>query len=216
MRALPSTPGSTRGSLATRASLLHRLKDWNDQASWQEFFDTYWKLIYGVARKAGLGDPEARDVVQDTVLTVAKQMPDFRYDPQAGSFKAWLLTVTRSRITDHLRKNARHPRPPQAPAGDSSTRTSTLDRIPDPADPPLDAVWEEEWQKNLREAALERVKQRVKPKTYQLFDCFVLRGWPMAEVTRTLRVSMGQVYFARIKVGALLKKELNRLEKQWG
>jgi len=32
--------------IPTRQSLLGRLKDWEDQASWREFFDTYWRLIY--------------------------------------------------------------------------------------------------------------------------------------------------------------------------
>ena len=57
-----------------RASLLGRLKDWEDQTSWREFFDTYWRLIYTVARKAGLTAAEAQDVVQDTSLVVAKKL----------------------------------------------------------------------------------------------------------------------------------------------
>ena len=47
-----------------------------------------WKLIYGVARKAGLTDVEAQDVVQETMASVAKHMPTFKYDPVIGSFKA--------------------------------------------------------------------------------------------------------------------------------
>jgi RNA polymerase sigma-70 factor (ECF subfamily) len=54
--------------IPTRATLLDRMKDWKDQSSWQEFFDTYWKLIYGVARKGGLSDAEAQDVVQETIF----------------------------------------------------------------------------------------------------------------------------------------------------
>ena len=49
-------------SLPTRKSLLTRLKDWDDQESWRDFYNTYWKLIYNVARKAGLTDAEAQDV----------------------------------------------------------------------------------------------------------------------------------------------------------
>src|SRR6266851_5235672 len=97
--------------LPTRASLLNRLKDWQDQSSWQEFFDTYWKLIYGVARKAGLTDVEAQDVVQETMASVAKHIPTFKYDPAIGSFKAWLLNMTRWRIIAQFRKRqplARH------------------------------------------------------------------------------------------------------------
>ncbi len=56
--------------IPTRASLLGRLKNWDDQRSWQEFYDTYRHLIYSVASKAGLSDPEAEDVVQETFLSV--------------------------------------------------------------------------------------------------------------------------------------------------
>src|SRR6185503_15772399 len=56
-------PG-TDSLLPTRRSLLSRLRDWQDDAGWREFFDTYWRLIYNVARKSGLADAEAQDVVQ--------------------------------------------------------------------------------------------------------------------------------------------------------
>src|SRR5947209_6974351 len=90
--------------IATRRSLLSRLKNWHDQASWQEFFDTYAKLIYRIAAKAGLKDAEAQDVVQETALVVAKKMPGFKYDPAIGSFKSWLLLITRRRIEKQLKK----------------------------------------------------------------------------------------------------------------
>jgi hypothetical protein len=61
-------------TIATRASLLDRLKDHADDASWQEFFDTYWRLIYSVARRAGLNDAEAQEVVQETVISVARRL----------------------------------------------------------------------------------------------------------------------------------------------
>ena len=77
--------------IPTRQSLLSRLKSWDDQESWRDFFNTYWKLIYGAAVKSGLNDAEAQDVVQDTVITVAKKMEDFKYDPAVDSFKGWLF-----------------------------------------------------------------------------------------------------------------------------
>ena len=33
--------------LPTRWTLIERLKNWDDQESWRQFFDTYWKLIQG-------------------------------------------------------------------------------------------------------------------------------------------------------------------------
>jgi hypothetical protein len=78
------------GLIATRRSLVDRLANWDDQRRWQEFFDTYWKLIYSTARKSGLTDEEAQEVVQETIITVAKKIDKLRYDPAIGSFKGWL------------------------------------------------------------------------------------------------------------------------------
>src|SRR5438093_9243600 len=93
--------------IPTRASLLGRLKDWKDEASWKVFFETYWKLIYNTAIKAGLTDAEAQDVVQETVISVSKSMPRFEYSHQNPSFKTWLLRLTHWRVTSQLRKRQR-------------------------------------------------------------------------------------------------------------
>src|SRR5213078_2243177 len=90
--------------LPTRQSLLSRLRDWDDQAGWHEFFDTYWRLIDNVARKSGLADVEAQDVVQGTFIYLSRKMKSFRYVSSRGSFKSWLRVVTRSRISVYRRK----------------------------------------------------------------------------------------------------------------
>ncbi|HOW68925.1 MAG TPA: sigma-70 family RNA polymerase sigma factor, partial [Verrucomicrobiota bacterium] len=94
--------------IPTRWSLLTRLKNWEDHDSWHVFFNTYWRLIYCVARKAGLSDSAAQDVVQETLLTVARKLPEFKTNPEAGSFKGWLMQITRRRIIDQWRKLQRH------------------------------------------------------------------------------------------------------------
>jgi len=94
-------------SIPTRQSLLNRLKDWGVQACWQDFFDTYWQLIYNVAVKAGLTDTEAQEVVQETALAVAKNISEFKTDPAHGSFSAWLMRLTRWRIGDEFRRRSK-------------------------------------------------------------------------------------------------------------
>lgn len=196
---------------ATRASLLVRLRDWRDAASWQEFFDIYWSLIYGVARKAGLNDGEARDVVQETLAAVARHMPAFRYDPALGSFKGWLLQTTRWRIADQFRKRLPLAEPPPL---DDDTRTSPIGRLIDPHSQDLDGVWEADWQQNLLEAALDHVKRRIDPEKFQLFDCYVNKEWPAAKVAGTFGVPVEQVYMARHRILELLKQEVERLERE--
>src|SRR5215471_10443640 len=97
--------------IPTRHTLLNRLKDWGDQVSWQEFFDLYWELIYNVSIKAGLSDAEAQEVVQETVIAVARKIGEFKADPAHGSFGAWLMQLTRWRIADQWRKRQGATRP---------------------------------------------------------------------------------------------------------
>src|SRR5690349_18061955 len=93
--------------IPTRESLLSRIKDWNDQDSWREFFKLYRGLIYGTALKAGLTEQEAQDVVQETIVSIAKTIKGFDYDPQRCTFKTWLRHLTRKRIADCFRKRSR-------------------------------------------------------------------------------------------------------------
>src|SRR5437879_2248593 len=177
--------------IPTRRSLLTRLKNLDDQESWKDFFDTYARLIYSVAAKAGLTDAEAQDVVQETLIIVARKMPGFKYDPAIGSFKSWLLLITRRRIEKQLKKRmsagvhapAGAPAPGQQDAlkrelqRDETNRTATVERIPDPKSLDLEVTWEAEWEKNLWAASLARVRAQVKPKQIQMFDLYVLKEW---------------------------------------
>lgn len=210
--------------IPTRATLLSRIKNWEDRASWQDFFDTYRALIYGTARKAGLTDAEAQDIVQETVLSVARNIGSFHYDPAVCSFKRWLLQLTRWRILNQLKRRRREPAgaPPDpdapggAPARQDPARTDTLERIPDPAGVDLDAVWDEEWEKTLLAAAMERLKRKVAPDQVQVFDLYCLEQWPAPKVAQTLGVSLGAVYLAKHRINRLLKKEIQSLRGTFG
>ena len=202
-------------SLATHASLLERLKHLEDQGSWQEFYATYRKLIFSFALKHGLTPTEAEEVVQETVITVARNLPEFRYDPKRCSFKTWLFNLTLWRIRDQLRK--RHPEHTSMRRQPGETdRTSTVERVPGPEGERLSALWEEEWKKDLLERALERVKAQVEEKPFQIFDLYALQGWSARDVARSLGVSLGRVYVTKHRIAALLKKETARLRAQAG
>jgi len=200
--------------LPTRSSLLSRLRNWDDEASWQKFFDTYWQLIYGVAIKAGLNDAEAQDVVQETVITVAKKLEQFKTDAAHGSFKGWLLHTTRWRIADQFRK--RTPGLGASSVAQEGTGTAAVDRVPDPAGLTLDALWNAEWEKNMLAVATENVKSRVSPEEYQMFDLCSLRQCPVKEVAAKLGVKVWKVYFAQKQIAALLRKEVKRLAAKLG
>ena len=158
----------------TRKSLIERLNNWEDQKTWNEFYQTYWRLVYSVATKQGLTREEAFDVVQETIIAIARQVQRGQYDPRAGSFKAWLLQMTRWRILDQFR--ARKRQPSLADQGDAYSEDNSgmiLDRLSQEKDNQLEKIWDKEWKDNIFAAALERVKARVSPRQFQIFDCYV-------------------------------------------
>src|SRR5881296_4257558 len=99
--------GDEHSSIQTRPSLLNRLKTGDDAASWQEFYRIYGKLVRDFAIQAGLTDTEADEVVQETAIAMARNLPDFRYDPKVCRFKTWLLNQSSWRIKDQLKKKRR-------------------------------------------------------------------------------------------------------------
>lgn len=211
---LMTSRAEERSFLPTRRSLLSHLKDWADQESWARFFDMYRRLIHSTALKAGLTEAEAQDVLQETVLTVARKIKSFRYDPGKGSFKGWLLTITRWRIADQFRKRQKHVQPPRARRATEASSTATIERVPDQGGVDLDAVWEAEWEQTLLDAALARVKRDANPRHYQIFQLYALKQWPAGKVAQTLGVTPGQVRLAKHRVSEQLRREVVRLKRE--
>jgi RNA polymerase sigma-70 factor (ECF subfamily) len=210
---MPAEP-PTDSLLPTRQSLLTRLRDWQDQDGWREFFDTYWRLIYNVACKSGLGDLEAQEVVQATFVYLSRRMPNFRYEPARGSFKSWLRVVTRSRISVYRRTEKagafiREPLPGAADEGDAA-----WEQLPDPAADALDEIWQREWEENLLSAAFRRLRSKVSSQQLLIFRLATPGDLPLTQVAKKLDVSLAQVYLARHRVGRLLKAEVQRLRRE--
>jgi RNA polymerase sigma-70 factor (ECF subfamily) len=194
-------------ALPTRSSLLSRLRRWDDAESWREFFGRYRRFIRGLALKCGLSRVEADEVVQETLLVVARQMPEFRYDPAVGTFKGWLFGITRRCVSRQFAL-----RVPAAGQKDGGEGVSRRDALPAQAIEMFEAQWEEEWRQSLLSLAMERVRRRAKPKQFQMFDLYVTQQMPMPQVQRLLNVNAAQVYMAKLRVGALLRKEVIELK----
>jgi RNA polymerase sigma-70 factor (ECF subfamily) len=208
-------------SLETRPSLLQRLQSGEDQESWRDFYVTYGGLMRSFAAKAGLTPEEAEEVVQETVIGVSRRLPEFVYDPKVCRFKTWLLNQTRWQILRQLKRRANPGSAARsgaasavaADAGDPADGTDAMARIPDPAMPDFGAEWDREWEKGLLTRALERVSQQIDERHFQIFDLYVTKDWPAGRVAKMLGVSVARVYLTKHRVAALLKREVERLEK---
>jgi len=228
----------TEGSLATRPSLLARLKDWSQQTAWREFDHDYAPLLRNVARKAGLTDAEADEVAQETLIAVAKKIGEFKHAGNRGSFRAWLYQQARWRIADQFRARERigacaapcpltptlsprggegARRAGEGESGDATTADPVLTEASSTAtsevDPAFERLWAAEWEGHLRQSALARVKRQVSGRQFQLFDLHVLQGFSVVVVATANSTTIAEVYMTKSRVGRLVRREIARLRK---
>lgn len=201
-------------SLLTRPSLLFRVREWNDSASWEEFHRLYRRLVYGRARRAGLSHADAEDVAQDVFKRVADTIRDFDTNPERGSFRGWLMKLTHWRIADKFKLRRQFDPSPGEPPNGAGAPDELVENIPAPT--AEEDEWDREWQQHLLAAATERLARQVKPLHYQVFELYVLQDWPLLRVTRELRVSPASVYVIGHRLKKRLRDEVAKLQKQLG
>lgn len=183
----------------THASLLERLRRPGQQDAWERFVELYTPLLYSWARRVGLQDPDAADLVQDVFATLVQKMPAFVYDPQQ-SFRAWLRTVTLNQWRDNGKRRGRRPLAGNADA---------LADVPSPEDG--DAFWEAEYRQHLVGRALEVIRAEFQPTTWKACWGFLVEGRPAADVAAELGLSENAVYIAKCRVLRRLRRELEGL-----
>jgi len=191
----------------TRASLLVQLRDGTNHGAWQEFMKLYGPIVYGFARKRGLQDADAADLMQDVLRSVSTSIGRLNYDPAQGTFRGWLFTITRNKVFNFL--SARRIRPQGS--GDSSTNRILDEHA---ADHDGSDVWELEYQRRLAALAMERVKSEFQEKTWRAFWLTSVEGIAVAEVAEQTGLSAGAIYVAKSRVLARLKEEVERMQRQ--
>lgn len=201
MQERPSDP------LPTRLSLLARVRDLDDAASWSEFFHTYERLVRGLARRRGLTEHEAEDVAQEVFRRLARTLPEFERGERPGSFRNWLGRLTRWRAEDKLRERARVPRP----VGDFETDDGPdmVERLPAPSEG--DDGFEAEARQHLLDVLFKRLEATVPPRDLQVFQLVALEGMDPDAVARMFHLTRSHVYVLKHRIVKKLREEAARL-----
>jgi RNA polymerase sigma factor (sigma-70 family) len=202
----------TASALRTRSSLLLRLKNWDDEKSWQEFDGLYRKLVYGYSRRSGLSHEESEEVTNDVFVRVAKTIQDFESNPEKGSFRGWLMNLARWRVGDKFRSRPKDGQAPHRAGQDDGT--STIERLQDPRD--VDELWDKEWQERLLDAAFERISKRVHAKHVQVFELHFRQHWSVVKVSRALGINPAAVYLINHRLTKQLAAEVSKLRDRLG
>jgi RNA polymerase sigma factor (sigma-70 family) len=189
----------------TRETLLHRLRNPEDEGSWDDFSSCYRLYVFSIARAIGLPHHDCEDVVQDVLLRVWKRMPTFEYDANKGSFRRWLATVTRHQVWKMLSKNASDPSRPNVDGSDTETELT--------AAPEIEDIAQQEWEKFISNLAWERVGPTLSESVREAF-VRLIAGEDAAAVARDMGMEKNTVYVYRQRVEKQLHREIRRLDDE--
>jgi RNA polymerase sigma-70 factor (ECF subfamily) len=184
--------------LTTSTSLLNRLRQPNQPQAWERFVKLYAPLLLVWARRQGLREADAEDLVQQVLLKLLDELP--AYQRGAGqSFRGWLFRVTANQCQDFRRRKATR----ALPAADG------LANLADPS--PAADLEEQEYRRLLVQRGLQVVRPDFNETTWAAFTRVMLEGRSPAEVAAELNVSTNAVYLARHRVLTRLREELDGL-----
>jgi RNA polymerase sigma-70 factor (ECF subfamily) len=157
-----------------------------DLTAFGELYERYARPVYALAAHA-LGRSDAEEVVQDVFVRLWRKAAQF--DPERGSFPAWLMTIAQRRVFDELRR-----RPEQRRAAEAID--TVLADAPDPA-PPFD---EHTLNGELVLHALKQVPPEQRRALVLAYfggltheEVAAATGWPLGTVKKRLRLGLDKL-----------------------
>ena len=188
-------------SQTTPPSLLDRIRDHDDSRAWETFCDVYSPMLYDFCRKRGFQADDAADVVQESLLRVAKGILKFDYDPIRGRFRDWLYTIVRNEI----RRMAVRRKKSYGFAATDDELAAKEDR-----------EWNEHFYDHILKSALDRIRPRFESDTWEAFICVWLNHQPANEVAKQLERTLNFVYLSKSRVIKRLRLEVEQLADEAG
>ncbi|MEM9644571.1 MAG: sigma-70 family RNA polymerase sigma factor [Planctomycetota bacterium] len=187
--------------------LIAKIQDLGDGVSWDEFLRIYRPVVLRMARRRGMQDADAEDVMQQIFLSVVGAIGRWEAGPGQPPFRAWLTTIARNAITKAL---SRQPR--DRATGSSSIRARLAD-IPDAESTRIEATAEAKRQ--LVRIAAEEIRSEFNKGTWNVFWKTAIEGRPISIVATESGMSAGAIYVARYRVMARLRQQVERVSSQW-
>lgn len=194
----------------TRQTLLEKLKDRYDEASWQEFQETYNPYILRILRALNMNNHDCQDLQQNIMLIAWKSLPNFEYNPDRGSFRAWISTVTRRETAHFIKK--RQKTFVSLNSDEADKLKETLDNL---SKPEIDDSITKEWQAFISEKAWDNIKPRFSDKVIEVFQR-ISKGEGVETIAEDTGISESSVYVYKKRVLNSLQKEILKLERELG
>jgi len=188
----------------TRATLIMRVQDQHDDASWEEFVRVYRRYIYAIIRSMNISEHDTEDILQQVLINLWNSLPKMDYK-KIKRFRSWLSTVTKNCVTDFIRKRTRDVNRVKKAGKDETLVYLSSIRLPE-----IDAIAEREWEIHLTNLALENIESLFSGKAVSAFR-MTLEGKEIHEIAETLDVKENSVYRLKNRVKERLIQEIIHL-----
>lgn len=196
-------------STITSTALLDGLRQPDDAEAWRGFVTRYQPVLRAFARRAGLGEGDVEDMVQETLTAFLESLRAGKYDRDRGRLRSWLRGIAFNKAREAFRRLGKR----EVQMVDDSDATLPLNRIPD--EHQLTDVFEQEWQRGVLSECLKEARRHVDAQTFQAFELYALHDWPPAKVAEHLGVSRNVVYLSKNRVLSRLREIQKDVEEIW-
>lgn len=197
---LPYTPGATT--------------IWNQ--SWRQLYDQFANAILAYARRRGLNDHSAQDVLQEVMTTLIRcQHGQAGYDPKDGTFQAWLWGIIRNRVRSVRRKDQKEEVLP--PTGEPESDGSAPRFLPELSEPAPDFARSEEdqWQQALLAAALRKLQARVAPENFEIYAALLEERATVEQLAGTHGKKPNAIYAVKHRCEEIFRVEARAIRSAW-
>ena len=184
----------------TRQSLIERVKNPNDELSWEEFIQSYHPFIIYLLKQLGVTGPDVDDFSQKIIVKCWEKIDTFTCSGDRGKFRAWLKTMIRHEIFNDRKRKTMIQKKLQ-------TMKIDLDKVEENK---IDELIEEEWNVYISNQAWKNIEDKIKPTPKKAFLMF-LDGKSTEEISKTLDVNPSTLYTYKKRVKDQLKIELQKL-----
>jgi RNA polymerase sigma factor (sigma-70 family) len=191
----------------TRATLIRRVQNQHDDASWDEFVHAYRRYIYAIIRSMNISEHDTEDILQQVLIKLWDNLPKMDYN-KIKRFRSWLSTVTKNCVTDFIRKRTRDTNRIKKAGQDETLTYLKSIRLPE-----IDAIAEREWEIHLTNLALENIESLFSGKAVDAFR-LTLQGHTVEEIAAQLDLKENSVYRLKNRVKDRLIQEIAYLRKE--
>lgn len=183
------------------------LSDWSNNEEWNSFYKSYHPYLKNIAISCKLPSQDVEDVVQEVLISMAKQFRDKRFASDKGAFHAWVTKFAKWRIIDIVRKN--RTRSNLITTGDDLLMESQPDMSQN-----LDNKFEIEYKRLIVKKALKNLKNNKRTKEYNIFFDLFVGKMSKEELMAKYQTTANSIYFAKHRVLKRLKEEVARLTQE--